>query len=245
MIKKLSLIFSYRLICVSNEVKRIMYPGNNPKVIVVHDWIDRDTFTYSEFYSSLHDELGLPRTIRLVGCIGRLEWWKGQHIFLEAIKIIAPRYSDVHFLIVGGATTNKEDYINKLISQINKSVYSDRISILGHRNDIANIMSQLSVMAHTSIYPEPFGLIIMEAMYCKTIVVAAKAGGVLDQIIDGETGFLYTPGDPEELAKTIMIALEYSDRNKIIKNAKLFVQRKFNKERNFSKIDQLYNELLR
>ena len=176
---------------------------------------------------SLYNELGLDKNTKLIGCVGRLEYWKGQHIFLQSVDLIVDRYPNTHFIIVGEPTYNKETYLDELRNLQKYSKYPNQITFLGRRNDIASIMCQLSVLVHSSILPEPFGLVVMEAMANETIVVAADDGGVRDQIVDCETGYLYMPGNQQDMAEKVCLALSCPDPHEIKEKAKQYIDNKF------------------
>jgi glycosyltransferase involved in cell wall biosynthesis len=64
-------------------------------------------------------------------------------------------------------------------------------------------MSVCNLVAHTSTSPEPFGRVIVEAMLCGRPVVAAEAGGAVELVEHGRTGWLVPPGEPQQLAEVI------------------------------------------
>jgi glycosyltransferase involved in cell wall biosynthesis len=66
----------------------------------------------------------------------------------------------------------------------------------------------MDVVVHASIRPEPFGMVLIEGMLMGKPVVASKAGGPLDIVIDGETGFLVEPADPRSMAESILLLLQ-------------------------------------
>ena len=68
-------------------------------------------------------------------------------------------------------------------------------------------MASLDVFCHTSIEPEPFGLVIIEAMAMKCPVIATRAGGPLEIVEDGVSGLLTQPGDAPALAEAISTLL--------------------------------------
>lgn len=78
------------------------------------------------------------------------------------------------------------------------------------KEEIIELYSNAEVFACPSIY-EPFGIINLEAMACKTPVVASATGGIKEVVVHEETGFLVEPGNSEELAKYINILLNNKD----------------------------------
>jgi len=159
-----------------------------------------------EFYQSNEDkhqqlkkELGLDGRF-IVGHFSRLSPWKGQHILLEAL---ANCPEDVTAIFVGDALFGEQDYAQHLHEIVAELGLESRVRFLGFRSDIVQLMSNCDLVAHTSIAPEPFGRVIVEAMLCGRSVVAAEAGGVVELVENAVTGWLVPPGNPTLLAEVI------------------------------------------
>jgi glycosyltransferase involved in cell wall biosynthesis len=71
------------------------------------------------------------------------------------------------------------------------------------RADVARAMTRAAVLVVPSVYPEPLGLVALEAMASGAIVVASATGGLVETVLDGQTGLTVTPGDPDALAGAI------------------------------------------
>ncbi len=79
-------------------------------------------------------------------------------------------------------------------------------------------MRTSSIVVVPSIWPEPFGIVALEANYLGVPVVASRVGGLSERIIDGKTGLLAEPGSPEDLAEKISKAIEINfSRERIIR----------------------------
>ena len=145
----------------------------------------------------------------IVGHFSRLAPWKGQHILIEALAKCPP---EVAVILVGDALFGEQDYVKQLHQQIDSLQLQSRVKFLGFRNDIPLLMAACDLVAHTSISPEPFGRVIVEAMLSGTPVVAAASGGAVELVESGVNGFLSTPGNPQELTEVIKTCL--SDKQK-------------------------------
>jgi len=236
--------YSNHIFCVSEAVRQAMFPSEARHVSVLYDWVEETLVHRSIGSASIRQELGLDNEVRLVGCVGRLEFWKGQHLFLEAAEKIAHQVKDVHFLIVGGPTTHKHEYATALADQRRRLAEPDRVTLLGYREDIPSIMHDLAIAVHASLLPEPFGLVVMEAMHAGNVVVAANAGGVREQIEDGVTGFLYKPGNVDEMAEKIVQALCLADPTQVGERARQSIERRFAKTPSLQALLNVYDELL-
>lgn len=136
----------------------------------------------------------------VVGHFSRLSPWKGQHILLDALANCS---DSVNALLVGDALFGEDEYVQQLHVQVETLGLGDRVHFLGFRSDIPLLMAACDLVVHTSIAPEPFGRVIVEAMLTGTPVIAAQAGGAVELIESGETGWLTPPGDSAALAVLI------------------------------------------
>lgn len=168
---------------------------------VVYNGFDPDLYQIAQSsYHQVKQELGLEKKF-VVGHFSRLSPWKGQHILLEAL-VHCPE--DVTALFVGDALFGEQDYVELLHKKVAELGLLERVKFLGFRSDIVPLMNACDLVAHTSIAPEPFGRVIVEAMLCGRPVVAAEAGGAIELIEPEVTGFLVPPGDPNKLAEVII-----------------------------------------
>lgn len=173
----------------------------------------------------------------IVGHFSRLSPWKGQHVLLNAL---AHCPENVAALFVGDALFGEQEYAKSLYQQTEALGLEKRVRFLGFRTDVVPLMSACDLIAHTSTAPEPFGRVIVEAMLCGKPVVAAAAGGAVELIEDGRTGWLSSPGDVTQLAGIIRTAQNQpNDTQAITKAAQLQARQAFNGEQTNQHIAQL------
>ena len=139
--------------------------------------------------------LGLPEG-PLVGVFSRLAHWKGQHILLHALH----ETPDVNAIIVGSALFGEEAYEKRLRDMVRDLELGDRVSFLGQRGDVLQLMAGVDCVVHTSTLAEPFGLTLVEAMIAGTSVIATDAGAAREILDDGRAGQLVAPDDAKSLA---------------------------------------------
>ena len=147
----------------------------------------------------LRQFLGIDQQF-VVGCFSRLSPWKGQHILLEAL---AKCPKSVVVLLVGEALYGEDEYVKQLHQTIDELQLGDRVQFLGFRSDVAELMQACDAVAHTSVTAEPFGRVIVEAMFSRRPVIATAAGGAMELVEPGKTGWLTEPGNVEDLIKAI------------------------------------------
>jgi glycosyltransferase involved in cell wall biosynthesis len=160
-------------------------------------------------YSIVHDPITVPSArpvqtkpeVFVVGMVGRLAPWKGQHVFLEAFARAFSGGNEVA-VVVGEAMfgTQEEEYARDLHDMVQRLGIAERVDFRGFRDDVWAELAPMSICVHASVVPEPFGQVIVEAMLASIPVIATAAGGPSEIVTDGQDGLLYPPGDVEALA---------------------------------------------
>jgi glycosyltransferase involved in cell wall biosynthesis len=159
----------------------------------------------------LRQQLGLGAADFVVGNVGRITTWKGQDVFLRALARIRTQTPGLKALIVGEPDPPSEQaYLEQLRSLTRELGLEDVVIFTGYRPDIPAVMSALDLLVHSSCVPEPFGIVLIEGMAAGLPVVATRAGGVLDIVQEGVTGWLVPIRD--DLAMAAAIAGAAQDR---------------------------------
>jgi len=145
-----------------------------------------------------------PQMPLLVGIVGRLAEWKGQHVFLEAFARAFPGGTE-EAVLVGSALfcDDDSDYEARLRRDVARLGLTGRVRFTGFVDDVAAEMEKMAIVVHASVVPEPFGQVVVEAMAMGRPVVASGAGGPAEVIDDGVNGLLHPPGDVEALAVSL------------------------------------------
>jgi glycosyltransferase involved in cell wall biosynthesis len=140
----------------------------------------------------------------LVVWCGRLQRWKGCHLFLDAAREVLSARPDARFAVVGGTVFGLEPgYPEELRQHVRRLCLDDAVEFTGHVSDARPWMRASSVCVHSSERPEPFGLVMAEAMIQERPVVAFMHGGAAEIVVNGRTGTLVPPGDTHALAQAI------------------------------------------
>ena len=174
--------------------------GIAKKVSVAYPGIDEAPFAGIDTaaIAAIRAELGTGDA-KLIGVFGRLSLWKGQGVFIDAIA----KLPNTIGVIVGCPLFGHEAFAAELSEKVAALGLADRIRFLGFRNDIPLLMTAMDIVVHSSIAPEPFGRVVVEGMLAGKPMVASAAGGVLEIIEHGKTGWLYEPGSAAALADTL------------------------------------------
>jgi glycosyltransferase involved in cell wall biosynthesis len=176
--------------------------GGARRLSVVHQGIDEAPFAAvsPDEVAALRTKLGAGPARKLLGVFGRLAAWKGQAVFLQALALVP----DAIGVIVGDALFGEDEYARALYRLVETLGLMDRVKFLGFREDVPALMSAMDVIVHSSVAPEPFGRVVVEGMLAGRPVIASAAGGVLEIIADGRSGFLYEAGNAQALAAVMM-----------------------------------------
>jgi glycosyltransferase involved in cell wall biosynthesis len=151
--------------------------------------------------------LGLPERGSLVGTVGRLQRWKGVHVFIAAIARVRERRPDVHAVVVGGPHETEPEYAAALHAQVDALGLANAVTFAGFQSNVAEWMQAMDVFVHASDR-EPFGVVIVEAMALGKPVIAGAEGGPAEIVTHGENGTLVRFGDEGSLAQAILRYLD-------------------------------------
>ena len=181
----------------------------------------------------------------VVGIVGRLAFWKGQHVFLDAAAQIQAKFPAARFQIVGAALFGEEEYEAQLRAQCRDLGLENAVEWLGFRADVPQIVAQMDVLAHASISPEPFGQVIIEGMAAGKPVVATDGGGVPEIVQNGETGILVPMNNAKALADAIIALFETPQRaHKMGIAGRKRVESDFSIEATTRKVEMVYDAML-
>lgn len=143
------------------------------------------------------------RSLKLVQ-VARYEMQKkGQDILLQALRQVIDAGYDVQCSLVGTVSLKTEAQHQELLAVIQQYDLAEHVKLLINRRDISSILVEHDVFVLPS-RKEGFGLVIVEAMACGLPVIASNLEGPAELIQNNKNGYLFTPDNPEELAKVIM-----------------------------------------
>jgi glycosyltransferase involved in cell wall biosynthesis len=213
----------------------------------VHNGIDIQQFktnSQPELKDQLKQELNLEENQPIVGIIGNIDRWKGQHIVLQAIKRVKRQYPSIQCLIIGNVVMCAESYKEELDAYITNNGLEKNIIFAGFRKDIPNILNLLDVLIHASVEPEPFGRVILEGLALGKPIVATNGGGIPEIITHRETGLLVAMNDDEAMAEAILYYLANMEKaNEIADRGKRMVRDLFSNEKTVRAIERIYEDI--
>jgi L-malate glycosyltransferase len=214
------------------------------KIVVIPNGVEMSRFANPPQRDRVRDELGIPRDAPVVIVISRLTRQKGLEQFLEAAAILAPRFPDARFVIVGYAKPAEQDYENILKTQADRLGITGRVTFTGLREDVPDLLAAATVSVMPSLN-EALSNVLLESMAAAAPTVATRVGGTPEAIVDGVTGILVEPGDSVALAEGIARLLENPQLAAHLgRSARQAVQEHYSAEKMVRATERLYLDLL-
>jgi len=226
-VEKTAIEMADALIAVSKETKEDVlkyFDVDEKKVKVIYNGINLEEYVVTNNTTTL-ERYGINKSKPYVLFVGRITRQKGIIHLVNAIKYIHP---DTQIVLCAGAPDTQEigkemeDSVNEVKKTRHNVIWIDEML---PKEEVIQLYSHADVFCCPSIY-EPFGIINIEAMACKTAVVASAVGGIKEVVVDGETGILvpieqqnvapFEPTDPDKFAKDLANGV-----NKVINNKEL------------------------
>ena len=232
---------------VANDLRSIL-PGSH--VVTIHNAVDLERFTPEGRRLDLDSLAQLPAspagTVR-VGLVATFARWKGHLQFLRALSEISAEIA-VRGYVIGGPiyeTSAGQWSAEELREEVNRLGLKDRVGFTGFVQDTPAAMRALDVVVHASTEPEPFGMVLIEAMACERAVIASPCGGPAEIIEDGVTALAHETGSSSSLAFQIRRAASSKElRETLGKNARKVVEYKFHKAKLGREVTELYRQVL-
>ena len=178
-------------------------------VTVIHNGIDLHRFSTNSSGSLFREKYNIPQEVPLIGIVGRLRPWKGQHRFIEMAASLLQTHPTAHFVIVGGSVFGDSDngYANFLRDEVKNRNLTKNVRFTGQIEDVRDALNALDIFVHSGD-PEPFGLVNIEAMASGKPVVAFAHGALPEIVQHNHTGLLVDPTDIPGLASGVINLIE-------------------------------------
>lgn len=186
-------------ICASEAIRAILLADGIPatRTVTVHEGIDVEHVDAAPA-ANVHAEFWLPTHAPLVGNVGALVPHKGQRHLVDAAPLVLREEPDVRFVIVGAGEL--EDALKR---QIREHQLEKHVMLAGFRPDVLSLHKGFDIFAMSSV-TEGLGTSVLDAMACAKPVIATRAGGLPEMVIDEETGVLVPPRDHDAMAQAIV-----------------------------------------
>ena len=206
--------------------------------------IDLEPFLQGGRREDVRRQWGVKDDELLVGMAGRVTYWKGQSVFAETAKLIVDKYPKVKFVAVGGVFDNDTHHMDNFKAQVRNLGIEEKFIIEDFRSDMPSVFAALDIFVLPSVLPEPFGLVVIEAMASGKPVIATAPGGPSETVVDGETGYLVPPSDPQLIADPLEKLLDPERRKRMGEAGKKRACDTFSLARYVAQFQDLYSRVL-
>lgn len=216
-----------------------------PNVTVIHCGIDTSRYRQIESPEALRARHGIPGDAQIIGVVGNLRTWKGQETIVRAMPLLRQRFPNLYCVLVGGHGEADKPYVAHLHALCDQFQVADRVVFAGFQQNSIDYMRLMDIVVHTSIDPEPFGIVTLEAMSLGKPLVSTTIGGPAEVVLHGQTGLLVDPGKPDLLAEAIATLLADPQRAAAMGTRGLErLHSEFALEKNLTRTMQVYERVL-
>ena len=227
------------------------YLYTKKKFLVIFRGINTDYFDPKKIKDTdkklLKKKWNIEESKKIILLPGRLTEWKGQEIFIEAINILKKSLPDLDFVaIILGSDQGRKIYKKKLVRLVEQYRLNNEIIFVDHL-ELMPIAYEISdVVVSSSVEPEAFGRISVEAQSMEKPIIASNIGGSNETIINNKTGFLFEAGNSKNLGAKLSEILNLSEvtLNGIGAEGRKNVIKKFNVEKMCNSTYSEYKKLL-
>ena len=214
------------------------YLNSKKKFLVIFRGINTDYFNSKKINISdqkkLISQWKVDSEKPIILLPGRLTSWKGQEMFIEAINLVNREMEPKSFTaVILGNDQGRDIYKKKLLRLVEQYRLTDQVRFI-EKCELMPLAYKISnIVVSSSIEPEAFGRVSIEAQSMEKPIIASNIGGSNETIINDKTGFLFKAGKPEDLSKKIIHVLNLSEStlNSIGIEGRKNVVKKFNIEK--------------
>jgi L-malate glycosyltransferase len=171
------------------------------RVVTVHEGIDLEHVAAAPPVST-RETFWLPHNAPVVGAVGALVDHKGHRVLIRAAAQAVREVPDARFVILGEGERREE-----LLREVRDLGLERHVLLPGFRPDVLSLLKTFDLFVMPSI-TEGLGTSLLDAMACERPIVASRVGGIPEVVVDGATGLLVPPRDPDSLAEAIVRLLE-------------------------------------
>ena len=214
------------------------YLNSKKKFLVIFRGINTDYFDPNTIRKSDENQLILKWNVekdkKLILLPGRLTYWKGHEIFIEALNIVNQelRYQAFNAVILG-SDQGRDVYKKKLLRLVEQYRLNNQVKFIDNFKNMPLAYKISDIIVSSSIEPEAFGRVSVETQSMEKPIIASNIGGSNETIINDKTGFLFESGKPYSLSKKIMevLALDETTLKSMGNEGRKNVIKKFNIEK--------------
>ena len=215
-------------------------------IYTIHCGIDLSRYQIKRTPEKIRSLYSIDKDDPVIGVVGNIKLWKGQETVIRAVALVIEHFPTLKCLLVGGSAQSDMPYHKRLEELCEDFNIKQHVIFTGFQPNPIDFMNTMDIVIHSSILPEPFGIVNLEAMSLKKPIISTKIGAPLEIFEDGISGYLVTPGKPDELARCIENLLSNREHAHSIGSAAYKrLKEKFTLDDNVRKTVAIYRHILR
>jgi glycosyltransferase involved in cell wall biosynthesis len=188
-------------------------------------------------------EIGVDPDVFLLITPAHIQAYKGQLLAVEAAHLLAREGLDFRWVLCGAHL--EREYLLRVARRIQDLELDRRIVILEERMDLPDLLAASDLLVHTSIGPEAFGMVVLEALGAGTPVIGPAEGAIPSILRDGRDGLLYEPRNAQAMADAILhLARSPETRRQMGESGRSRVGESFSLEAQARKLCEVYERAL-
>lgn len=191
---------------VASHVKRSRFVKKN-QVQVIYNGVDNNIYHVLDA-GPVREKFNISQDAFVIGMVGRVNAWKGQGDFLEAVEPILKENPQAVAFLAGSAFEGEEWRVKELEEKIASTSVASQIKRIDYYNNTPELYNMFDLFVLPSTNPDPLPTVVLEAMACGKPVVAYRHGGVCEMVADEENGLLAEVNQPSDLSGKIQSLLE-------------------------------------
>tara|TARA_A100001011_G_scaffold327986_1_gene352434 strand:- start:12685 stop:13341 length:657 start_codon:yes stop_codon:yes gene_type:complete len=182
---------------------------------VIFRGINIDYFDPTKIKSSEEEKLikqwNITRNKKIILLPGRLSSWKGQELFIEALNIVKQKIGSTFYAIILGSDEGRTVYKKKLLRLTEQYRLNNELRFIENCKIMPLAYKISNLVVSSSIEPEAFGRISVEAQAMEKPILASNLGGSKETILNNKTGILFDTSKPSILAEKIVEMLQLDE----------------------------------
>ena len=194
------------------------------QIQVIYNGVDNAVYHPMQA-STVREQFAISQESLVIGMIGRVNAWKGQGDFLEAVTPMLEQNPNAIAFLAGSAFTGEEWRVEELESKIAKSSVASQIKRIEYYEHTAELYNMFDIFGLPSTNPDPLPTVVLEAMACGKPVVGYRHGGVCEMVAEGINGLFASPGQAQELSEVILELVSDSEKRNQFGGASIKRQR--------------------
>ena len=196
-----------------NENYGDFFLKNKRKLLVIFRGINTNYFNPQKILPVKLDKFSrrnnIDRNKFIILVPGRLTSWKGQKVFIEAIRLLVEKNDIPPFeSIILGSDQGRSVYKKQLLVLVQQHRLSKIIKFIDHCEEMPVAYGIANLVCSPSFEPEAFGRVSVEAQSMQVPIIASDIGGSKETIINNKTGYLFKNKDPKALAESIVMVMQ-------------------------------------